>query len=46
MSRIVEGGPAERDGKLKIGDRVISVSIIPSSIFLAFLTWKSTRHSY
>lgn len=26
VSRIMEGGPAEKDGKLKIGDRVISVS--------------------
>ena len=27
VSRIMEGGPAEKDGKLKIGDRVISVSL-------------------
>ena len=26
VSRIMEGGPAEKDGKLKIGDHVISVS--------------------
>lgn len=28
ISRITEGGAAAKDGKLRVGDRVISVSVI------------------
>lgn len=28
ISRIVEGGQADRDGKLQVGDKILSVSIV------------------
>lgn len=35
ISRVTEGGVADRDGKLAVGDRIISVSV-----------WSVTSHFY
>lgn len=37
VSRITEGGVADKDGKLQIGDRIISVRIVSFSFSFLFV---------